>query len=285
MFNKSWNTFKEKIRKLRVLLKWVRQAHTIDTLDSPHIAAIIKKVIWRNDIPKQITDIIEKRRSELLNSRKSITPVDLGAGSFSGKTKMRSIAEIARNAVSEKAKCRLLYNTAQYYKPKNILELGTSLGISSLYLSKALPKSQIYTIEGDLQILGFASSHKIPKTDNIQYINADFEQGLNKLLTDGQSMDLILIDGAHHSKLQEALLPYYRSLSHKKTVWIIDDIYWSEDMTAWWNSLIQEKQFNVAIDLFQFGILYYNDQIKEPINVKILPKKIRWKLGLTRPLN
>ena len=284
MIINSWNGFKEKTKKLTVLLKWIWSAETIDTIDSPHVAEFIKEVIWRNDIPKQTIEEIETRRKQLLKSSESITPVDLGAGSFSGKTQTRTIAEIAKNAVSSKEKCKLLHNTAQYYKPNSLLELGTSLGISSLYLSKALPEATVYTIEGDLRILGIASSHKVSKTENIQYINSGFEQGLNKLLSEGQSIDVLLIDGAHHSELQKPLMPYYKGISHKKTVWIIDDIYWSEDMTEWWTSLKKETRFNVAIDLFHYGILYYNDQIKESIDVKILPKKIRWKLGLTRSL-
>ena len=271
-----------KLRKLKALINWIWKAETIDTIDSPFLADFINQIIWKGTKSDETIDAIEDRRGEYLNSYNIIKTTDFGAGSISGKSKDRSIAEITKNAVSSKEKCKLLFNILRYYEPDNILELGTSLGISTLYLAKALPNSQITTIEGDLQILGLASSHKISGTENIHYINAEFEQGLNQLLSEGKVLDLIIVDGAHHSKLQNHLLPYYKSLSHETTIWIIDDIYWSEDMTMWWDSLKTDPQFNIAIDLFHFGILYKSSQIKEAIDVSILPKKIRWKLGLTR---
>jgi len=209
----------------------------------------------------------------------------LGSGSFQSAESTRVICEITKNAVSSKSKCSLLYNLVRYFNSNSVLELGTSLGVSTLYLSAALPDAEIITIEGDLSIIGIASSHECSWAENIRYINGSFDQAMDKMISEDQKVDLIYIDGSHNSKLQEGLLPYYKGLSHKGTVWIIDDIYWSSDMTTWWETIKKDTEFNIAIDMYHFGILYNNSSILEKIDKKILPKKARWKSGLTRTQN
>lgn len=265
------------------LLKWLWLADTIDTLDSPMLYNFVRAVIWQSPTSDSKTASIEKRRHQLLQSTSSITTTDLGAGTYLTDNTDRKVSHIARHAASSETKCQLLSKITQYYSPRSILELGTSLGISSLYLAQAAPDAHIWTIEGDLTILGMASAHRCDWADQITYINASFEQGMNQLLAQGEQMDMILIDGAHHSTLQQPLIPYYLGLSHPGTIWVVDDIYWSDDMTRWWQSLKKRRQFNVAIDLFHFGILYHDPRALEAIDVRINPKKIRWRSGLRRP--
>ena len=62
---------------------------------------------------------------------------DFGAGSHVNDNKTRKIKDVAKNSAKNAKFGKLIYRITQFYKPKNILELGTSLGISTLYLAKA----------------------------------------------------------------------------------------------------------------------------------------------------
>ena len=55
---------------------------------------------------------------------------------------------IAQKALKVPKFSQLLYRIVQFLKPKNIIDLGTSLGITTAYFSKANPKSAIYSFEG-----------------------------------------------------------------------------------------------------------------------------------------
>ncbi len=281
---KRWKKSKAQWYRLTSLVRWLLQAQTIDTLDSPHLVDLTNRVIYSNIPDNDILEEIERRREGFLTSHQILEVEDYGAGSSVYSSTDRTVREVARSAVSNIDKCRLLYQIVRYFKPSNILELGTSLGISSLYLAAAAPQAHITSIDADINTLNLAIQHTYDWADNIRYINATFEAGMDALLNADMTMDMIIVDGAHHSRLQQYLLPYYKSLSHAKTIWVIDDIYWSKDMTLWWHDLKSQSRRNVAIDLYHFGLLYHNDQILESLDIKILPKKIRWRLGLRRHL-
>ncbi len=84
----------------------------------------------------------------LVYKSQKISVTDLGAGSLVDKGNKRSISKIAKSSSKSKKIGRLLYRLAKYYQPVNILELGTSLGLSSSYLALGNNDSKIVTIEG-----------------------------------------------------------------------------------------------------------------------------------------
>src|SRR5215204_5267105 len=74
---------------------------------------------------------IESLRHRLLNDKTILEVEDFGAGSVNGQTRYRTIASITRNATKNRKLSQLLFRLVHYYHPETIIELGTSLGISS----------------------------------------------------------------------------------------------------------------------------------------------------------
>ena len=63
--------------------------------------------------------------------------VDYGAGSkLTGKTN-RTIRSVANGGISTSKYSKLFQQLIRYFNCKNIVELGTSLGINTLYLARA----------------------------------------------------------------------------------------------------------------------------------------------------
>ena len=91
---------------------------------------------------------IKRLKQQLFKSKKKINIVDFGAGSNINKSKERQIKDIAKNSAKNEKFGKLLYRTCQYSKAQNIIELGTSLAISTCYLAKANPLSHVYSFEG-----------------------------------------------------------------------------------------------------------------------------------------
>ena len=124
------------------------KAKTKYSVHSPFIFEFITNVLkHKNYKTGQINDI-EILRKKLLTSKKEINVLDFGAGSETSQTKIISVNNIIKNSAKNKKYAALLYRIASYYKFKNILELGTSAGISSMYLASVSPEANITTIEG-----------------------------------------------------------------------------------------------------------------------------------------
>ena len=85
---------------------------------------------------------IEKLRQQLLSDNKEIEIEDFGAGSRVAKTKNRKISKIARSSLKPKKFGQLLFRIVDHYSPFSIIELGTSLGITTAYLAAAKKGSE-----------------------------------------------------------------------------------------------------------------------------------------------
>src|SRR6201991_444572 len=63
---------------------------------------------------------------------------DLGAGSAWKASRQRSVGDITRRAAKPAKLGQLLYRVARYYRPGKVVELGTSLGVSTAYLAAGM---------------------------------------------------------------------------------------------------------------------------------------------------
>lgn len=195
---------------------------------------------------------IESIRAKYLLESKSISVTDFGTGNSS----KRRISTIASRTLKKPKSAELLFRLANYFSPSNILELGTSLGITTSYLASANSKSQIHTLEGCPEIAAIASqTFKTLKLDNVNLTIGSFDENLESVLSSIPSLDFIFIDGNHR---KEPTIKYFQAClkaSNDKTVFIIDDIHWSAEMNEAWLALKQHPKVTISIDLFDIGIL------------------------------
>ncbi|MBS1974301.1 MAG: class I SAM-dependent methyltransferase, partial [Bacteroidetes bacterium] len=178
---------------------------------------------------------VEALRQQLLTESNIIHVEDFGAGSSMIKTNQRSISSIARFSAKSKKWGQLLFRIANYYQPKTIVELGTSLGLSSAYLASADPKSKLFTVEGSSEIaLAAQGNFRSLQLHNIESLTGNFDDVLPGLLKKNDSFDLAFIDGNHR---RDPTLKYFRMLSDRSrpsSIIIFDDIHWSTEMEEAW---------------------------------------------------
>lgn len=206
----------------------------------------------------------EKERKKLKQTHTSISFIDFGK---SGLTYDKKIKTIAQNSLKSKKYAQLLRRVVQVYQAKSILELGTSLGITTAYL--AYDKSiNITTLEGSNEVLKLAKKtwEKLGITQ-IESILGDFNQTLDTL--GNKIFDVIYIDGNHQ---YEPTLSYFHKLqshSHPKTLFIFDDIHYSPAMEMAWKEIQKMPQVTLTIDLFFLGFVWIDTRFsKEKFNLR-----------------
>ncbi|MBU2950021.1 class I SAM-dependent methyltransferase [Tamlana agarivorans] len=206
---------------------------------------------------------LKNYKKNLLQNNGSIKVTDLGAGSHTMKQQERLVSQMAKNAGTTLKRAKLLYRISAYLKPQNILELGTSLGIATQALSLGNPKSHISTIEGCSNISEFSKGcFKGENLHNIESIQGDFSAEIEKRTSN--TYDLIFFDGNHQ---KASTLYYFETLLETATndsVFIFDDIYWSEGMTEAWETIKEHPKVTVSIDTFFWGLVFFRkEQVKE----------------------
>lgn len=232
-------------------------------IHSPFVFHFITHVLKnRNHFPEY--DIVEKLRKDLLNDKTVLTVEDYGAGSAISNTKQRSVKSITQNAAKAKKYSQLLFRIVKEYQPATILELGTSLGISSSYLSLANPVAEIITMEGAGSVANAARSNfKQLGLKNITVVEGDFDKILSSVLSKLSFIDFAFVDGNHR---QEPTEKYFHQVLHKihnDSILIFDDIHWSKEMEAAWQTIKSHATVRCTIDLFFIGIVFFKKEFFE----------------------
>ncbi len=214
---------------------------------------------------------IEAIRSSLKINNTEISVPDFGAGSRKSLDSIRKISAIAKSSLKPKKYSQLLFRMVHHYKPATILELGTSLGITTSYLSFANPDAKVITMEGAPEVAGIAENNfKQLHLSNIEIEVGNFDEKLSAVINKLHQVDFAFIDGNHR---KEPTLNYFLQLLEKSTpstIFIFDDIHWSEDMEAAWLQIQQHSAVTLTIDLFFIGIVFLRKEqkVKEHFSVR-----------------
>lgn len=256
------------MRKLHLLLgylKYFRKAKTIHGIHSPFVYDFVSNILNDRTIYPEYCQVRQVRRN-MLRSGKIVEITDFGTGAGKRKfnTRFRKVSDIARtDSVPEKTG-KLLLRMVRHYKPEHILELGSSLGISTLYLALANPDAGIYTLEGCASIAEFAQqSFNRFGLGRVKLHLGSFDSTLDQVLESMPSVDFAFIDGNHRYaptiKYFEACL----SKSHNNSIFVFDDIYWSSEMERAWKQIRSHPQVTTSIDLYRLGIIFFRKELSQ----------------------
>lgn len=230
-------------------------------IHSPFIFNLVSRV-FRNKTDSVVVCSIEKVRKKLIANHGSIKVNDLGSGKEKQITNIRKVSDIARYSPVPPKYGQLLSNLASEFGKPMIVELGTSFGISTMYLAAGSPESVVYTIEGSDEIAGIATTNFAESgLKNIKVLTGSFDEMLPVVVETGIKPGLVFIDGDHR---KEPVLRYFGKIaqwSDSDTVIVIDDIYYSKEMEEAWNEIKLNEKVSVTVDIFRMGIVFFRKGI------------------------
>jgi predicted O-methyltransferase YrrM len=240
---------------LRYLRFWLRSGNA-HGLHSPFVYNLYTQVL-RDKSKVPIFEIIENERNLFLADKSSIFVEDFGTGS----SKSRAVNEIAGTSLKKPFLAQQIYRLVQYLNPKKIVELGTSLGITTQYMANAVKESQLISIEGSAALSKKAQelSVKLGNDAQIEFRQGNIDDLLPAIVYGKKNIDFAFVDANH---TYEATCRYFdiikQAIDIEKGCVVIDDIHWSGDMQRAWEKILADKDVTVSIDTFFFGIVFFH---------------------------
>jgi predicted O-methyltransferase YrrM len=158
----------------------------------------------------------------------------------------------------------------RWFEPGMIIELGTGLGISTLYLAAGSPVTPLHTVEGQPSRADF-SAHLIKRCGffSVKVHVGEIGEVLDRLPEAGEKRFLAFVDGNHQYGPTVTYLRKLIEMAGEETVVIMDDIYWSRGMHRAWREIISWQEVRASIDLFHVGILWLRkDLAKTKLKMK-----------------
>lgn len=230
-------------------------------IHSPFVFEFIQKVLNDTTAYPEYGEV-ERLRNKLLAENSPVPLEDYGAGSKAGPGS-KSVRQITRHASKSPKYGQLLYRIAKFYSPHYIVELGTSLGISSAYLALADRTSVMVTGEGNYAVATIAKNNfESLGLTNVRIITGNFDNTLPEMVSAIPQIDLAFIDANHRKR---PTITYFNELMKKATsssIIIFDDIHWSSGMEEAWNEIKDHPSVMLTVDLFFFGIIFFRPEFK-----------------------
>lgn len=237
--------------------------HWLDAVDehsihSPYFFDFYNQVVKKDNPDDDRFTRIEELRKKLLSNQSELKISDLGAQSPHFKNDKRTIAQVAATSLCPPKYCRLLLRILEHTKAAEVLELGTSMGLSTLYFALN-PAVHVTTFEGNPAMVNIALTHfESFEKSNIRLIEGNIDTTLEQYLQKPTRFDFVFMDANHR---YEPTMRYFNLLSRRmapKGIIVMDDIYHSPEMTKAWRELREHDLVYGSVDLFRFGILFFD---------------------------
>lgn len=262
MFSHSGN-YLSKINTLEVFyagsqyLTYLWNASGANGIHSPFVFELYNEVI-RHPYHFYAFEEIEQERHRLLASRSKLEYEDLGAIKTQVST---SVSALARRSLMPVEEAIVLFQLAFWLKPHCIVELGTCLGITTAYLAKSGTAS-VYTFEGIPALL--KEAREVWQNLNltaVHSIEGKIEDTFPDWLQSAKpKIDLLILDANHSYEATmenfTKALPYL----HPGSCVVVDDLYWSKEMTTAWSEIKNHPKTTLALDFYRFGLVFFRSE-------------------------
>jgi predicted O-methyltransferase YrrM len=230
---------------------------------SPFVYTFIKEVLNNKKLSPVVANIEQRRKVLEVNNQK-IQVWDRGAGSRQTQQAERTIRQIAKAALKPKKYSQLLHKIVAFYKPTQILEMGTSLGVTTCYLAVGNPNANLVTLEGAPNVATIAKeTFQTLGLQQIKIMEGDFKDTLPQYLHSLDAVGLAYVDGNHKYAPTMEYFNLLVSKAKEDSILIFDDIHWSAEMEKAWLEIKASPEVTLTIDLFFIGLVFVRKAQKE----------------------
>ena len=277
--------------ELRVALyrakSWLRHQLTAwntggEGVHSPYLFEWVRMVMMdKNSF--YIWGEIERCREKMLRDERELEFVDYGSGKLKGENgklkgangKRRRVCDIARRSLAKRKYAQMLSRLVNWlgashrlengsgtaysleFRGLTIVELGTSLGVTTAYMAAMDSRNRVVTFEGCEAVANIAKENwKALNINNIECRIGKID--VEQLARDIEHLDVAFID-ANHTYVSTC--KYFDVLAGKvreKSVIVVDDIHYSEEMEKAWKAICADERVTSTIDLYQMGLVFFD---------------------------
>lgn len=233
---------------------------TGEGIHSPYLFQLVRFVLRDENSYYCFADI-ERRRELLLSCEDTLDVVDYGsAGSKEGTHVKRRVCDIAKTHLESARVGQVLFRILNFMgeeqkRPLEILELGTSLGVTTAYLASADSRNRVVTMEGSEAVLKVAQGiWRTLRLENIEWQVGNIDDTLYRYAR--ERVDFAYVDANHTYEATMRYTDYLLDRMAEKGIIAIDDIHYSEEMERAWKELKQDPRVTTTMDVYHMGLIF-----------------------------
>ena len=250
-------------------LSWLRHQLTARNtgghgIHSPYLFEWVRMVLHDENV-YYAWEKIEELRTRMLADEREVEFVDYGSG---GKRKSengygRKVCDIAKWSLAKNKYAQMMARLVNWLgtsKGLNIVELGTSLGVTTAYLAAVDSRNKVVTCEGCPAVAAIAKENwKALELSNIECVVGEVTVDSLQLIVDSlRRIDVAFIDANHTYAGTRVYFNVLAEKMHEKSVMIVDDIHYNEEMERAWQEICEDERVTSTMDLYQMGLVFFD---------------------------
>lgn len=235
---------------------------TGEGIHSPYLFEMVRFVMRDTNSYYCFADI-ERRRELLLACKDELDVVDYGSrGSAEGLHVRRRVCDIAKNHLESARVGQMLFRLVNFMgehekRPLEVLELGTSLGVTTSYLAAPDSRNRVLTLEGSAAELKVAQEvWRALRLENIVWQEGNIDDTL--YIYAREKLDMAYVDANHTYEATVRYVDYLLPRMRENGLIVVDDIHYSEEMERAWRDLKAYARVTTSMDLYHIGLLFVN---------------------------
>ena len=231
-------------------------------IHSPYLFYLVRMLLYDTNAYYCFASI-EHCRRRMLTNYTVINVEDFGTGAIAkGSVYQSTIAQVAHTSLESPRVGQIwmkwiAYMSHEAQRPLEIVELGTSFGITTAYLASADSRNHITTFEGCKDIADLARANwKTVGLHNITLIPGNINDTLSRYTP--ALIDWAYIDANHTEEATCRYFDYLVRMAGEKSVFVIDDIHHSPAMQRAWKHICAHPRVTSTMDIWNAGIVFFD---------------------------
>ena len=259
-------------------------------IHSPYLFEWVR-LVMRDEHSYYAWEKIEKVREGMLADTREVEFVDYGVGNREARDR-RKVSDIAKRSLAKKKYAQMLARLVNWLGDWRlaigdwqlaigderlaigdgrliVVELGTSLGVTTAYMAAMDKRNKVITYEGCPAVAEIAKENW--KALGIKNIDCRVgEITADMLDRDLERVDVAFIDANHTYAGTRAYFNVLAEKVHPKSVIVVDDIHYNKAMEKAWHEICEDERVTSTMDLYQMGLVFFDkDYWKRDYRIKV----------------
>lgn len=266
-FHKNKNTEKSSFLKIayriKAFLPFLIYSKTKHAAHSPFLYDFILSVFENSQKNLHLEKCFYEKKL-LFQNHSEIEICDFGTGRINAHNYVTKVSLQAKRSLKSNREIRQIFNLVAKYKPKQIIELGTSFGITSMAMAFASEESSILSFEGCPNTAEYAKRNfQKYNLNQISVVLGNIDEVLSSSLSGLNAFDMAVVDANH---TYQNTLDYFfmlKSLRNSKSIIIFDDIHWSKEINNAWQKIKADEDITLTVETWNYGFVFFNSDLSK----------------------
>lgn len=179
----------------------------------------------------------------------------------------------ALKSAGSRCQGQLLFRLVEHLRPRTMLELGSAVGIRSMYMAAAAREAGLIGLEKSPVCAHIARTNVewLGLSRNARILEGAMGTNLPSALSELQPVDIVVFSLLENMEDTRSHFETILSSAHEKTVFVFSHAHHSKESAVAWEAVKNHPRVRLSIDFFALSLVCIDPDFREQQHYTIAP--------------